>query len=159
VAKTCPACGKTQGSNAECLSCRDVAARELAIEARDVTAASMERRASRVLRFLEKPPWYAAAAPKGLLARLRLFWMLASDFVQGRYRESAWRALATVAAAAAYVLAPLDLLPDLLGPAGWVDDMLVLAVAWRLARRELLRYCEWKGLSPAHFGLDHGGQQ
>jgi uncharacterized membrane protein YkvA (DUF1232 family) len=153
VPKICPACGKLQGSNAECLSCRDAAARELAGSARDVTRGSLAGRADRVSRWLEKPPWWAAAAPKGLLARLRLFWMLATDFVAGRYREASWRTLASVAAAAAYVLAPIDLLPDLLGPVGFTDDVLVLAIVWRLARGELRRYCEWKGLSPAHFGL------
>jgi uncharacterized membrane protein YkvA (DUF1232 family) len=154
VPKTCPACGRPQGSNAECLSCRDAAARDLADKARDVTETSLGERADRVARFLEKPPWYAAAAPKGLLARLRLFWMLATDFVSGRYRDTTWRALASVAAAAAYALAPLDLVPDLFAPLGFADDLLVLAIAWRLARNELRRYCQWKGLSPAHFGLE-----
>jgi uncharacterized membrane protein YkvA (DUF1232 family) len=154
VPRPCPACGKPQGSNAECLSCRDAAARELAGNARDVTRDSLARRAEAARRFAEKPPWYAAAAPKGLLARLRLFWMLATDFVHGRYGAMSWRALASVAAAAAYVVAPIDLLPDLLAPVGLTDDLLVLAIAWRVARRELKRYCEWKGLSPAHFGLD-----
>ena len=152
--KSCPACGKTQGSNAACLSCRDAAARELARNARDVTKESLAGRADRVRRSLEKPPWYAAAAPKGLLARLRLFWMLATDFVSGRYREASWRAVASLAAAAAYVVAPIDLAPDLLGPLGFADDLLVLGLAWRLARSELRRYCQWKGLSPAHFGLE-----
>jgi uncharacterized membrane protein YkvA (DUF1232 family) len=151
--KICPACGRPAGSNSTCLSCRDAAARELAANARDVTRGSMDERTSRVARFLERPPWWARAAPKGIFPRLRLFWMLATDFVKGRYQESTWRAFATVAAAATYVLAPLDLVPDLIPGAGWADDLLVLAIAWRLARRELLRYCEWKGLSPAHFGL------
>jgi uncharacterized membrane protein YkvA (DUF1232 family) len=154
VPKTCPACGKFQGSNAECLSCRDAAARELAVQAKDVTRASLPERSDRVLRFLEKPPWYAAAAPKGLLARLRLFWLLATDFVAGRYGETPWRVIASLAAAVAYVLAPVDLVPDLFGPLGFADDLLVVALAWQLARAELRRYCEWKGLSPAHFGLE-----
>jgi uncharacterized membrane protein YkvA (DUF1232 family) len=154
VAKTCPACGQTQGSNAACLSCREAAARELAAQARDVTKESMEGRAGRVSRYLERPPWWAAAAPKGLLARLRLFWLLATDFVSGRYVPLSWRALAALAAAAAYVLTPFDLIPDFLGPVGYADDVLVIGLAFALARRELRRYCEWKGLSPAHFGLE-----
>ena len=91
----------------------------------------MPARAGRVAHFLDRPPWWARAAPKGLFSRLRLFWLLATDFVSGRYSPASWRALATLAAAAAYVL----------------------ALAFNLARRELRRYCEWKGLSPAHFGL------
>jgi uncharacterized membrane protein YkvA (DUF1232 family) len=158
VPNPCPACGKFQGSNADCLSCRDAAARELAKDARDVTWESLPARNDRVLRFLEKPPWYAAAAPKGLLARLRLFWMLATDFLSGRYGDTPWRVIASLAAAVAYVLTPADLVPDLFGPIGFADDLLVVAVAWRLARAELRRYCEWKGLSPAHFGLEEPSQ-
>lgn len=154
VMKTCPACGKARGSNADCLSCRDAAARELAEQARDVTQASLPERTARVLRFLEKPPWYAAAAPKGLRARLRLFWLLATDFVSGRYHDASWRVVASLAAAVAYAVMPIDLVPDLLGPVGYADDMLVIVLAWELARTELRRYCVWKGLSPAHFGLE-----
>jgi uncharacterized membrane protein YkvA (DUF1232 family) len=152
--KPCPACGKFKGSNADCLSCRDAAARELAAQAKDVTRESLPVRSDRVLRFLEKPPWYAAAAPKGLLARLRLFWLLATDFVAGRYADAPWRVIASLAAAVAYVLTPVDLVPDVFGPVGFPDDLLVVGLAWKLARAELRRYCEWKGLSPAHFGLE-----
>jgi uncharacterized membrane protein YkvA (DUF1232 family) len=119
-----------------------------------VTKESLPARADGVLAFLERPPWYAAAAPKGLRARLRLFWLLVTDFVSGRYGDTSWRVVASVAAAVAYVLAPADLVPDLLGPLGYADDLLVFALAWKLARAELRKYCEWKGLSPAHFGLE-----
>jgi uncharacterized membrane protein YkvA (DUF1232 family) len=51
------------------------------------------------------------------------------------------------------VITPFDLVPDLLGPLGFTDDVLALALTWGLVKRELRAYCEWKGLSPAHFGL------
>jgi len=154
--RTCPACGRPQGSNADCLSCRDAAARELSREAKDITPGSLGGHAERAGRFLERPPWYARAAPVGLAQKLRLLWMVAKDYANGSYRKLPWKAVAAVAAAIVYVVSPIDLIPDFLVPVGWTDDLLVLALTWGLVKRELRDYCAWKGLSPAHFGLGAG---
>jgi uncharacterized membrane protein YkvA (DUF1232 family) len=150
---TCPACGKPQGSNVECLSCRDAAARELAREARDVTDASVAGRADAAGRFVDRPPWYARLGAGRVLTKLRLLRMVLSDYASGRYRRVPWKAVAVCAAAVAYVLSPFDLIPDWLVPVGWTDDLLVLALAWGYVKKELREYCQWKGVSPAHFGL------
>ncbi len=149
----CPACGKPRGTNATCLSCRDAAAKELAREATDVTDETLSSRARRAGLFADRPPWYARFGAGRVLTRLRLLSMVLGDYVHGRYRKLPWPALAACAAAAAYVLSPLDLVPDFLVPLGWSDDLLVLAMAWGFVKRELRDYCAWKGISPAHFGL------
>jgi uncharacterized membrane protein YkvA (DUF1232 family) len=149
----CPACGRPRGSNADCLSCREAAARDLAAQARDVTPSAMADHADRVGLFLARPPWYARAAPGRLIERVRLLWMVVKDYAAGRYRRLPWKSAAAVAAAIAYVAAPIDLIPDFLVPVGWTDDLLVVALAWNLVKRELREYCAWKGLSPSHFGL------
>jgi uncharacterized membrane protein YkvA (DUF1232 family) len=149
----CPACGKPQGTNAACLSCRDAAAKELAREARDVTAESLEERARRARLFTESPPWYARTGAGKVMTKLRLLWMVVGDYAAGRYRRLPWRAVLLCAAAMAYVLSPFDLIPDWLVPIGWTDDLLVLALAWNAVKGELRDYCAWKGVSPAHFGL------
>jgi uncharacterized membrane protein YkvA (DUF1232 family) len=154
--RICPACGKPQGSNADCLSCRDAAARELAEGAVDITPDRVAREAESARRFLDRPPWYARAAPANLFAKLRLLGMVLRDYANGSYRKVPWKALAALAAAVVYVLSPLDLVPDLLVPVGWTDDLVVLAATWALVKRELRDYCTWKGLSPAHFGLGEG---
>jgi uncharacterized membrane protein YkvA (DUF1232 family) len=151
--RICPACGKPQGSNAGCLSCRDAAAKELAKEARDVTDAGLRHRADAVGRFLDHPPWYARFAAGKLLTRLRLLRMIVADYACGAYRLVPWRTIAVCAAAIAYVLLPFDLIPDWIVPVGWTDDLLVLTLAWTMVKRELREYCAWKGISPAHFGL------
>ncbi len=151
--RTCPACGRPQGSNAECLSCRDAAARELATEARDVTPAVVPATAGKLAAFLSRPPWYARAAPGRLLDRVRLLWMVLRDYANGSYRQMPWKAIAAVVAATAYVLSPIDLIPDFLVPVGWTDDLLVVVLTWGLLKRELRAYCAWKGLAPSHFGL------
>jgi uncharacterized membrane protein YkvA (DUF1232 family) len=150
---TCPACGKLRGTNIQCLSCRDAAARELAREARDVTEEMLPDRAEAARQFTERPPWYAWTGAGKVLTRLRLLWMVVGDYGAGRYRSVPWKSVAACAAAITYVLSPLDLVPDFLVPVGWTDDLLVLALAWGVVKRELRDYCEWKGLSPSHFGL------
>ena len=153
VPAACPACGRPRGSNAECLSCRAAAARELSTEAEDVTPARVARAAERAGRYVEHPPWWARTAPAGVLAKLRLLWLVLRDFVKGEYRVP-WKAIGALAGAALYVVSPFDLIPDFLVPLGFTDDALVLALTWGLLKRELLDYCAWKGLSPAHFGLE-----
>jgi uncharacterized membrane protein YkvA (DUF1232 family) len=149
----CPACGKPQGTNAACLSCRDAAAKELAREARDVTAETLGDRAERARLFEQSPPWYARTRAGKVLTKLRLLAMVVGDYASGRYRRLPWRAVLVCAAAMAYVLSPFDLIPDWIIPIGWTDDLLVLALAWNAVKRELREYCAWKGVSPAHFGL------
>jgi uncharacterized membrane protein YkvA (DUF1232 family) len=104
-------------------------------------------------RFLQRRPWWARGAPADLLARLRLLWLVLTDTVRGEYRLP-WKAIAALTAAALYVISPIDLIPDFLGPIGFTDDALVVALTWGLLKRELLAYCAWKGLAPGHFGIE-----
>jgi uncharacterized membrane protein YkvA (DUF1232 family) len=152
--RICPACGRTLGTNADCVTCRDAAASSLAGEARDVTPETLPDRAAALGRFLERPPWYARRTPGAFRAKLQLLWMVLKDYLNGTYRKIPWKALAAVAAAVAYVLSPVDLVPDVLVPLGLTDDVLALALTWGLVKRELRDYCAWKGLSPSHFGLE-----
>lgn len=151
--RSCAACGRPLGSNAECVSCRDAAARDLAREAQDITPDAIPGHATAAGRFLERPPWWARRSPGVLRAKLRLLWMVLRDYANGSYRKVPWKAVAAIAAAVVYVLSPFDLIPDFLVPIGWTDDLLVVALTWGLVKRELRAYCDWKGLSPAHFGL------
>lgn len=155
--RACPACGGPAGTSADCLSCRDAAAKELARAARDITPETVAARAEAARRFAERPPWWAKGAPGGLRSKVGLLWLVLRDWLNGSYRKIPWKAIAALAAAVLYVVSPIDLVPDLLGPPGWADDLLALALTWGLLKRELVEYCAWKGLSPAHFGLVREG--
>ena len=78
-------------------------------------------------RFLRRPPWYARRAPGAFRAKLRLLWMVLRDYANGSYRKVPWKSLAALAAAVAYVLSPVDLVPDVLFPVGLADDAVLLA--------------------------------
>ena len=70
--------------------------------------------------------------------------MVLRDTVQGEYRLP-WKAIAALAAAALYVVSPIDLVPDFLGPLGFTDDALVVALTWGLLKRELLELLRVEG--------------
>jgi uncharacterized membrane protein YkvA (DUF1232 family) len=135
------------------VSCRDAAARDLAREAADITPDQIAGHAQDAGRFVERPPWWARRSPGALRSKVRLLWMVLRDYANGSYRKVPWRAVAALAAAVVYVVTPFDLVPDFLVPLGFTDDILAIAMTWGLVKRELRTYCEWKGLSPAHFGL------
>jgi uncharacterized membrane protein YkvA (DUF1232 family) len=135
------------------VTCRDAAASDLAREAADITPDDVARHAGDAGRFVTRPPWWARRTPGAFRAKVRLLWMVLRDYANGSYRKVPWRAVAALAAAVLYVVTPLDLVPDFLFPLGFTDDVLAIALTWGLVKKELRTYCEWKGLSPAHFGL------
>lgn len=75
----------------------------------------------------------------------RLVLELIDDFKSGTYRDVSWRSIAILSAAVLYSASPADVVPDFLPFVGTLDDLAVVAVATRFARRELEAYCEFKG--------------
>jgi uncharacterized membrane protein YkvA (DUF1232 family) len=79
-----------------------------------------------------------------MVRALRLFLPMTLDVVRGRYRPVPWSAFLWMLAALAYLISPLDLIPDVLLLLGFVDDAVV--VGWLLTRvdRSLADYRAWK---------------
>lgn len=75
---------------------------------------------------------------------LRLFVPMTRDVLLRRYRPVPWRAFAWMLAALAYLVSPLDLIPDVLVLLGLVDDVVI--VGWLLSRvdRCLEGYRAWR---------------
>jgi uncharacterized membrane protein YkvA (DUF1232 family) len=81
-----------------------------------------------------------------LVARqTRLVIEFVDDFRTGTYREVPWWAVAIAVTAMLYAINPADVIPNVLPIVGTLDDLAVVAVAVRLLRSELIRYCEFKG--------------
>lgn len=80
---------------------------------------------------------------------LRLFAPMLADVIRGRYRPVPWPALGWMLAALAYLVSPLDLVPDVLLLLGLVDDLVI--VGWLLTRvdRALADYRAWRESSVA----------
>ena len=71
------------------------------------------------------------------------------DYASGRYREIPYWAVSAAALALLYVLSPIDLVPDFIIGAGFLDDAAVVAFSLRLIEKELERYKEWKAKQEA----------
>lgn len=65
------------------------------------------------------------------------------DYWKGRYRKMPWHSVAAVAAALAYVLSPIDLVPDVIPLLGMVDDAAVIAACLALFERDLEAHAAW----------------
>jgi uncharacterized membrane protein YkvA (DUF1232 family) len=73
------------------------------------------------------------------------------DFRTGSYRVLSWGSIALTAGALLYTVSPADVIPDAIPGLGSLDDLLVIAVALRVIRRDLEAYCQFKGYDPAAY--------
>lgn len=86
-----------------------------------------------------------------LTNQVRLMLDLVDDYWSGRYRKVRWYSLAVAVAAALYFISPSDLIPDTLPGIGQLDDLLIMAVALRMLKKDLSAYARYKGLDPADY--------
>ncbi|GGB46051.1 hypothetical protein GCM10011502_19270 [Oceanisphaera marina] len=75
---------------------------------------------------------------------LRLMVNLLNDYRKGHYRTVPWKVIAAITAALVYFVSPVDVVPDFLPLAGYLDDALVIKLALDLARADLARYSQWR---------------
>ena len=69
---------------------------------------------------------------------------LVKDYVSGDYKEVPWNVIASITAAVIYFASPIDLIPDFIPIAGYIDDALILKLALEFASDDLEKYKEWK---------------
>lgn len=86
-----------------------------------------------------------------LTNQVRLLFELVNDYWEGRYRQVRWYSLGIAVAAALYFVHPTDLIPDALPGVGHLDDVLVIALALRMVRKDMRAYIEWRGLNPEDY--------
>lgn len=81
---------------------------------------------------------------------LRLMVSLLNDYRKGNYRAVPWKVIAAITAALVYFVSPVDVVPDFLPLAGYLDDALVIKLALDLARADLARYSQWQAQQTEH---------
>ncbi|MGM0563540.1 MAG: YkvA family protein [Pseudomonadota bacterium] len=70
------------------------------------------------------------------------------DYWSGAYRDIPWRTIAAVTGALAYVLMPLDAIPDVIPLIGYIDDASVVAALLSSIDGDLKKYLAWKKQKP-----------
>ena len=77
------------------------------------------------------------------LESFRLMWSLLQDYWAGEYTAIPWKLTAAVGFAMAYLISPLDVIPDFI-VFGFVDDAAVFGLVVSAFQSELEDYKEWK---------------
>ena len=84
----------------------------------------------------------------GLFARLfqnfGLLLPLVKDYWQGNYRDVSAKSIIIFAAALAYIISPLDLIPDYIIGLGQIDDAAILGLSLYFLEKDLQKYKQWK---------------
>lgn len=74
----------------------------------------------------------------------RVTWSLLQDYWAGNYTAVPWKLIASIGFAVAYLVSPLDIIPDFIPLLGFVDDAAVFALVVSSFQSELDNYQEWK---------------
>lgn len=146
-AATCGDCGRTLGTNSECAVCAEWL---VATSAKDVD----ETRAKSVLEqaheWLEQ---HVGVGPTHFFKQVGLLYEMLRDAITGDYAVP-WPTVGVLVAALAYVISPIDLIPDFIPVLGWSDDAAVVLAAVQIIRSDLRAYAEWRGVDLQEYGLD-----
>lgn len=81
---------------------------------------------------------------KEYIEDFKVLFSLVVDFWNKKYRDISYWSVAIIVAALIYVLAPVDLIPDFIPVAGFLDDATVIGFCLQVVRAELKQYIEWK---------------
>jgi len=88
---------------------------------------------------------FESAGPlKRFIDDVKLLISMVKDYWNHKYTEIPFWVIATVVFALLYVLSPVDLIPDVIPGAGYLDDAAVVALCLLMIEKELDKYREWK---------------
>ena len=87
------------------------------------------------------------SALAGLIDSIRTAYDMVSDSVTGKYTGVSKGTIALLAGGLAYLALPVDLVPDFIPVAGWLDDAAVLGWIFARCANEFKKYKKFKNLS------------
>ena len=69
---------------------------------------------------------------------------LVKNYVQGKYTTVPYGTILAVLSALIYFLAPIDIVPDFIPLAGYIDDMAVLGLCMNMVSIDIENYEKWR---------------
>ena len=79
-----------------------------------------------------------------LFQDLKLLIPLIKDYWKGTYKDVSVKSIVIFAAALAYIISPIDLIPDHIIGFGQIDDAVILGLSLFFLEKDLRIYKEWK---------------
>ena len=80
---------------------------------------------------------------KKFLSQIKLMTQMLGYYCKGQYKEVPWRTIAGIAGTLAYVLLPVDAVPDVIPFIGYLDDAAVVGMALKFIGDDLKIFEEW----------------
>ncbi len=81
---------------------------------------------------------------KSLYEDVKLFISIIKDYYKGTYKDIPYWSIAAIGFSLLYFLSPIDFVPDFIPMVGYVDDALILATCYKMIKKDLIKYKEWK---------------
>lgn len=75
---------------------------------------------------------------------LQLMFGIVMDWIKGDYRDVPIGSIVAIIAAVLYFVSPIDLIPDFIPVAGFLDDIFVVGLVINQVRADLYKYKAWK---------------
>jgi len=69
---------------------------------------------------------------------------LIKDYWKGTYRDVSAKSIVIFVVALAYIISPIDLIPDYIPGLGQIDDAVILGLSLYFLEKDLWKYQEWK---------------
>jgi uncharacterized membrane protein YkvA (DUF1232 family) len=79
-----------------------------------------------------------------IFQNLRLLIPLIKDYWKGTYRDISVKSIVIFVVALAYIISPIDLIPDYIIGLGQIDDAVILGLSLYFLEKDLRKYKEWK---------------
>jgi len=92
----------------------------------------------------KKSKKFKSGAGVQLLAELKTMLRLVRAYAADDYRDISWESMVLIVAGIVYVVSPIDLIPDPIAGAGFLDDAVVVAFVLKVVRDELSDFTRWE---------------
>jgi uncharacterized membrane protein YkvA (DUF1232 family) len=69
---------------------------------------------------------------------------LIKDYWKGTYRDISAKSIVIFVVALAYIISPIDLIPDYIIGLGQIDDAVILGLSLYFLEKDFRKYKEWK---------------